>query len=235
MSIDCNIIQTGSTGNATILNDFLMIDCGVPYSKIEPYVHGLKLVLLTHRHTDHFNKATIKRLAFEKPKLRFGCCDWMLPRLEEAGVDEERVCLLHLWTISMFGLCNVTPVPLTHDVPNCGYKIEFNNGKKAFYATDTANLNGIRAPNFDLYLVESNYITSEIKARMDAKKEAGEFIYEDRVIQYHMSREYVDAWLAANAGQKSQFIYMHEHVDRPKKMNPDGEMPPGEGTAGDDV
>ena len=141
----------------------------------------------------------------------------MLPKLEEAGVGMDRISLLHLWTISGFGLCNVTPVPLKHDVPNCGYKIEFNTGEKAFYATDTANLNGIKAPNYDLYLVESNYITDEIKTRMDAKKEAGEFIYEDRVIQYHLSREACDKWLGSNAGPKSQFIYMHEHVDRVKK------------------
>lgn len=28
-----NIISTGSDGNATILEDFVLIDCGVPYRK----------------------------------------------------------------------------------------------------------------------------------------------------------------------------------------------------------
>ena len=55
-----NIISTGSDGNATILEDFVLIDCGVPYKALEPYVPKLKLVLLTHIHSDHFQKRTIK-------------------------------------------------------------------------------------------------------------------------------------------------------------------------------
>ena len=52
-----NIISTGSDGNATILEDFVLVDCGVPYKALEPYVPKLKLVLLTHIHSDHFQKA----------------------------------------------------------------------------------------------------------------------------------------------------------------------------------
>ena len=46
-----NIISTGSDGNATILEDFVLIDCGVPYKVLNPYVSKLKLVLLTHIHS----------------------------------------------------------------------------------------------------------------------------------------------------------------------------------------
>ena len=74
-----NIISTGSDGNATILEDFVLVDCGVPYKALEPYVPKLKLVLLTHIHSDHFQKRTIKRLASERPTLRFGCCRWLVP------------------------------------------------------------------------------------------------------------------------------------------------------------
>ena len=58
-----NIISTGSDGNATILEEFVLIDCGVPYKALEPYVPKLKLVLLTHIHSDHFQKRTIKGVA----------------------------------------------------------------------------------------------------------------------------------------------------------------------------
>ena len=33
-----NIISTGSDGNATILEDFVLVDCGVPYKALEPYL-----------------------------------------------------------------------------------------------------------------------------------------------------------------------------------------------------
>lgn len=53
--MDCrvkyNIVSSGSQGNAVILDDFVMVDCGVPYKQIAPYVPQLKLVLLTHIHS----------------------------------------------------------------------------------------------------------------------------------------------------------------------------------------
>ena len=53
--MDCgvkyNIISSGSQGNAVILNDFVLVDCGVSYKQLTPYVPKLKLVLLTHIHS----------------------------------------------------------------------------------------------------------------------------------------------------------------------------------------
>lgn len=129
-----NIISTGSDGNATILEDFVLIDCGVPYKALEPYVTKLKLVLLTHIHSDHFQKRTIKRLAEERPTLRFGCCRWLAPPLLAAGVPERQIDVLEPRTMYGYGLCNVIPFMLTHNVPNCGYKVHFPSGK-VIYAT----------------------------------------------------------------------------------------------------
>ena len=33
-----NILSTGSKGNAVIIHDFVLIDCGVPYRMIQPYI-----------------------------------------------------------------------------------------------------------------------------------------------------------------------------------------------------
>ena len=125
-----NIISTGSDGNATILEEFVLIDCGVPYKALEPYVPKLKLVLLTHIHSDHFQKRTIKRLAEERPTLRFGCCRWLAPLLA-AGVPERQIDVLEPRTMYGYGLCNVIPFMLTHNVPNCGYKVHFEAYRKA--------------------------------------------------------------------------------------------------------
>lgn len=70
---------------------FVLVDCGVPYKALEPYVPKLKLVLLTHIHSDHFQKRTIKRLASERPTLRFGCCRWLVPPLIAAGCRSVRL------------------------------------------------------------------------------------------------------------------------------------------------
>lgn len=48
--MNIEIVQTGSDGNAVIINDNILIDCGVPFKKLEPYAKQLRLVLLTHVH-----------------------------------------------------------------------------------------------------------------------------------------------------------------------------------------
>ena len=69
-----NIISTGSIGNAVVINNNILIDCGVSFAKLKDFYKSFQLVLLTHIHTDHFNKTKIKKLAEERPTLRFGCC-----------------------------------------------------------------------------------------------------------------------------------------------------------------
>ena len=64
------VISTGSKVNAVLLNDEILIDCGVPFRELEPYCKGLRLVLLTHVHGDHFNPETIKRLHILRPAQR---------------------------------------------------------------------------------------------------------------------------------------------------------------------
>lgn len=84
-----NIISTGSQGNAVVLNDCVLIDCGVSFKALKEVYKNLKLVLLTHEHGDHFKPQTIKRLAQERPTLRFGCCEWLVKALLNAGVDKK--------------------------------------------------------------------------------------------------------------------------------------------------
>jgi glyoxylase-like metal-dependent hydrolase (beta-lactamase superfamily II) len=67
-----NIISTGSQGNAVVVNNHILIDCGVTFKTLKGVYKDLQIVLLTHIHTDHFKPKTLKRLAQERPTLRFG-------------------------------------------------------------------------------------------------------------------------------------------------------------------
>lgn len=219
--IDYKIIATGSQGNSVVIGNEVMVDVGVSYKAIAPYMGALRLVLLTHEHQDHFKPSTVKRMAFEKPLLRFGCGDFMVKHLIDAGVPKSRIDVLQenmLYTYKP--LCQVIPVGMVHDVPNFGYKIFFDKGK-VFYATDTGSLGGVQARNYDLYLVEANYIDNELKARMDAKLEAGEYAYERRVIGTHLSKKQADDWIYRNMGQNSEYVYLHCHREREKDESAD--------------
>lgn len=49
--MDYEIIASGSSGNALLIEKTILIDCGVPFSKIKPYYENIKVVLLTHAHS----------------------------------------------------------------------------------------------------------------------------------------------------------------------------------------
>lgn len=222
MSIEYDILATGSIGNAVVINSEILIDCGVSMKLLREsgYIPKLKLVLLTHVHGDHFNPATVRALHKERLALRWGCCEWMVPHLLEAGVDKRSIDVTQPtepWESSHALIYNnfviVDPVYLVHDVPNCGW-IVHKDHKYLFYATDTSTLDHIEAKDYDLYLIEANHIRAEIEERIAKKQARGEFSYEFRATQNHLSQEQAMEWLARNAGPNSRYQFLHQHKEK---------------------
>ncbi|MEA4932591.1 MAG: MBL fold metallo-hydrolase [Lawsonibacter sp.] len=206
----CEIIQTGSKGNAVLLDGSLLLDCGVPFKLLEGCWQELKLVLLTHIHGDHFNRATLARLAKERPSLRFGCCEWLLGPLATLGIQKSRIDVYEPGTWYSYGAVMISPFAVFHDVENCGYRVKAG-GESALYVTDTGSLDGVEAKGYDLYMIEANYEDEEIRQRLQSKLERGEYAYEYRAMAGHLSKEKADAWLAENAVPGSRYVYLHGH------------------------
>lgn len=215
-----NVIATGSKGNAVVINDSILIDCGVPFKALEPVKKDLKLVLLTHVHGDHFKPRAVRALHKERPTLRFCCCEWMVGPLLDAGVDKRVIDVFGSGdTLCYWRLCAVTPQILVHDVQNCGWHITTFQDKKderLFYATDTATLDSINAPGYDLYLIEANHKRDELEARAKAKRDAGEYAYEYRAAANHLSEEQALDWLYQQMGPHSRYVFLHQHQERSK-------------------
>lgn len=217
-----DVIATGSTGNAVVINGSILIDCGVPFKALEAVKKDLKLVLLTHAHGDHFRPRTVRALHKERPTLRWCCCDWMVGPLLEAGVDKRVIDVANAdvpgdtsKALIYNGLAIVRPEPLVHDVPNCGWHIS-SSKENLFYATDTATLDGIEAKDYDLYMIEANHTREELEARARAKMEKGEFSYEVRAAANHLSQEQALDWLYQQIGPHSQYVFLHQHSERSK-------------------
>lgn len=232
-----DIIATGSSGNAVVINDEILIDCGVSMKKLREngYIKSLKLVLLTHSHGDHFNAATVRALHKERPALRWGCCEWMVvvegmdgkPEpgpLIKAGVDKRVIDIFEPGLLKVYdkGRLCIKAEALVHDAPNCGWKIHIHepigsDGDSLFYATDTATLDSVSACCYDTYLIEANHTRAEIDARIADKQSRGEFAYETRAAQNHLSQEQALDWLARNAGPNSRYVFLHQHKDKEGK------------------
>ena len=134
-----DIISTGSKGNAVVINYKILIDCGVPFKKLSRVYESLSIVLLTHKHTDHFNKRTIKKLAEERPTLRFACGKWLVPDVVKCGVKKRNIDVVESGKIYDYKSFKIIPFTLYHDVENIGWRI-FSGSEKAIYATDTKTL-----------------------------------------------------------------------------------------------
>lgn len=45
------ILKTGSDGNSIILGDNILLDVGVSYRMIKPYLKDIKMIFISHRHS----------------------------------------------------------------------------------------------------------------------------------------------------------------------------------------
>lgn len=208
------IISSGSDGNGLIIEETILIDCGVSFKKIKNDYKKLKIVLLTHRHQDHFNKSTIKKLANERPTLRFGCCKWLVKDLIDCGVNKKNIDVLEIGKIYDYRDFKVIPIKLYHDIEQCGYKLKIG-ANKVIYATDTNKIDHIVAKNYDYYFIEGNYESEEeLEQRKLDKLSKGEYCYEDRVKNTHLSKVQATEWLMNNMGDNSKYTFMHEHKER---------------------
>jgi hypothetical protein len=134
----------------------------------------------------------------------------MVGALVTLGVSRSRIDVFETGKWYEYGPIKVSPVGLFHDVPNCGYRVEID-GEKALYATDTGSMCGVDAVGYDLYMIEANHTEAEIQERIERKLQAREFVYEYRAAAGHLSKEKADAFLAENARENSQIIYLHQH------------------------
>lgn len=205
------IINSGSDGNCTIVNEILALDMGVSYKKLAPYRANLKLVFISHIHRDHFNKTTVKLLARNRPTLRFAVGSYLVEELLKCGVSKKNIDVLELNNVYDYCKFKIFPIRLYHDVPNFGIKV-FWNDKKLIYATDTKTLDGITAKDYDIYLVEGNYENEE-----ELHQRAVNLEYESRVKNTHLSKEYTTKWLLENMSDNSVYEFMHQHKEREVK------------------
>ena len=200
------VISSGSDGNAVIYNNAIMVDCGVSLKALEAVKRSLKIVLLTHKHSDHLKIRTLQRLQAERPALRVACGDFLLEELPCI----KNIDVLQVGKIYDYGAFKVSPIKLYHDVPNFGWRIFLPNGQKIFHATDTVHLEGISAKGYDLYAIEHNYCEEYIQEAIEEARANGEYTHAYGSIKTHLSIQQARAFIEANRKESSEVLELHK-------------------------
>lgn len=204
------ILKTGSSGNAVLLENGLLLDCGVPFKLIEPHLKKIKAVFVSHEHKDHMNISTLKRIHELRPTVRFLAGFWLKRYLDMRGIKKSNIDYLSPNKTYDYNLFKIIPFILIHDVKNIGIKIlDKKNKEKVLYAVDTKKIDHIRAVNYDLYLIEANYDEEKLEQNIKRDKENGLFSYGERVKETHLSIQQVSGWLLDNAGENSVYEFLH--------------------------
>lgn len=200
------VISSGSDGNAVIYNNAIMVDCGVSLKALSEVKRSLKIVLLTHKHSDHLKIRTLQRLQAERPALRVACGDFLLEELPCI----KNIDVLQVGKIYDYGAFKVSPIKLYHDVPNFGWRIFLPNGQKIFHATDTVHLEGISAKGYDLYAIEHNYCEEYIQEAIEEARANGEYTHAYGSIKTHLSIQQARAFIEANRKESSEVLELHK-------------------------
>lgn len=185
------VIETGSSGNCFLFGE-LMIDCGLPYSKIKDHVKST--VLLTHTHGDHFNKDAIRKLAINH-NVTFYALPYLCEKLQTIGIDN--FIEIEAGKVYKIGEYMVSPVMAYHDVENVGYRI-MHKDLKHFHITDTATLEGITARNYTSASIECNHCEIEALNIIERARENGEFCHLVGAMNSHLSVQKAIEFIKAN-------------------------------------
>lgn len=203
------ILNSGSDGNCIVINGFFMIDCGLSYKRIKDILKNIKLIFISHCHQDHLNKITIKRIAYEKPTMKFvvGSTD-LIDMLLDCGVKSSNIFASTSNKWFDLGMIKIRLERTEHDVPNHLCKFEINN-KFGIYIVDTNRVDNIKAKNYDLFLIEANYMEKVLEKNKQEIDESGEYDHLYRVENTHLSYEQANAFLVENMGHNSTYEYIH--------------------------
>lgn len=160
--------------------------------------------------TDHLNKITIKRIAYDNPTIKFvaGSTD-LINILLGCGIKSSNIFALVSDKWYDLGMLKVRLEALEHDVPNHLCKFEIN-GKRGIYIVDTNTVDNVTAKDYDLYLIEANYMQDVLERHKQELDENHEFDHLYRVERVHLSFAQANDFLIENMGNNSIYEYIHK-------------------------
>ena len=156
--LNYKIIGSGSSGNSVLIGNVLM-DCGLPFQRIKPYLKHVDYLIITHIHTDHLKLSTYNRIRKLYPRI-ITIGNWQVS--QEVPIDIVANATVPIETEDYTFL----PIEVPHDVLTYGYFWTSDDGN-VLYCTDTYDTtslaDGIGKHKIDYLFLESNHDEKKIE------------------------------------------------------------------------
>lgn len=217
------LIASGSDGNCIIYRDKVMVDIGIKLKDkalIEPYLENIKVIIITHRHSDHLQLPLMKWLIRKHPNIVFmylqdvrEYLDEKLTRRENGEsiqIEVPKEIIIEPKKVYNLGFVKYQPINVYHDVPNVCLYFKWKDDFSNFHATDTHNLKGIRIPSStNLVAIEQHHIEEHYEMVIEEKKASGEYSHEIGARNSHMSFERATEFLETNKLYGATVVRLH--------------------------
>lgn len=159
--MDYEVISTGSHGNCVIIND-VMIDCGIAFKDIEEHLYNVKYLLLTHNHSDHIKKATLRKIKSKFPRVQ------IIGNYEVHQVHKVDTVSNHGYPVETKDYTFI-PFECVHDVVTQGFTWKYKD-YEIIYATDTSSLENAPIKKYDYLFLESNHDEKKLEKVIGERK-----------------------------------------------------------------
>ena len=123
--MEYKIINSGSDGNCVII-ERMMVDIGLSYKKISKYLHDIDMIFLTHQHTDHVKKATLKQIRKYHPKIKILCSKALRDFLKDEDLIVVRSNVQYNIKLKNT-IVTLQPFDCVHNVPTQGIVFKYND------------------------------------------------------------------------------------------------------------
>ncbi len=180
------ILESSSKANGYLINDDLLIDVGFVYSKYKDKLKNVKYVCLTHRHTDHFKTATIRKLIKENKEIIFICPLYLFDRLCEIVDNKKIVCISPASDLDI-GNYSISAIFTEHNVENVAYIIRDDDFNTHLHSTDLANTDVLQSIKCDTISLEANHHTATANEIIEEANKNGEFSHLVKALDNHLS------------------------------------------------
>lgn len=208
------VLGSGSSGNGYILDEYMALEAGMPFSAYKPYMNSIQMLWISHVHGDHCNIQTIKKMIEYKHErnselLIYGNAD-VRNHLKKNGIYAEKIT----WLITQVGedTQQYNNFNLSHSVRNDGLMINTANlGSKPLivFATDTNKMPDPlgEAPLF--LVLEANYYGGITSALKNAAQQMGGF-FNDHTFNHFAAEQFDQYVINGGADENTVIIEAHQ-------------------------